>query len=532
MTSKNGSNDNGGRQHAQLQLQQRMMGGGGPSSSNGNNKKAAMLEMAAMNMSTPFYTTPDTVSSTAKTILKNIVTTMDELMDSRLRSTVSQLVNKAGGIHNSPLLFKLLSPSRNPIQIATAITRFVVPDAEDGENNIANKQQVVSGGGGGGGPGGTDELLSIPLLFKAVIDVKVFGEVSTLELSTPVTMTGKFDAHDGLLTAVDVSFDCVNLLKTMISQARLVTKTAVTKAAALSVQIAEWDTKKKAANLANNSNLSLHSLLGSSISHGSLNSHCFPSFSSLTQANSTNKELAKPQRNLSSKSSLRESRRGLLKTYSRNNNNASALLNTHNSMNKLGGDPSKSNNANATFDFGGNSMNRTSSTGNVVRFQMPSDYSCAPTTSSCDTPTVNNGHGGFCSSSTSSSSFPQDQQQQVQQQESPEEGKGNIHAGLFSWLQDDKIFLTEDKIKEQNAADEERERKLREAPMPLRFFSAAEDLGGGERGLEMVSQSIFGGASLKNNGGGAGHHQQQEKRRQQDQNQNDDHLNKRRKVWF
>lgn len=72
MTSKNGSNDNGGRQHAQHQLQQRMTGGGGPSSSNGNNKKAAMLEMAAMNMSTPFYTTPDTVSSTAKTILKNI----------------------------------------------------------------------------------------------------------------------------------------------------------------------------------------------------------------------------------------------------------------------------------------------------------------------------------------------------------------------------------------------------------------------------------------------------------------------------
>ena len=35
-------------------------------------KEAGLLEMAAMNMSMPFYTTPDTVSSTAKTLLKNI----------------------------------------------------------------------------------------------------------------------------------------------------------------------------------------------------------------------------------------------------------------------------------------------------------------------------------------------------------------------------------------------------------------------------------------------------------------------------
>ena len=38
----------------------------------GSNKRAAMLGMAAMNMSAPFYTTPDTVETTAKTILKNI----------------------------------------------------------------------------------------------------------------------------------------------------------------------------------------------------------------------------------------------------------------------------------------------------------------------------------------------------------------------------------------------------------------------------------------------------------------------------
>lgn len=44
------------------QMQQQM---GGP-------RKAAMLAAAATNMAAPFYTTPDTVASTATTILKNV----------------------------------------------------------------------------------------------------------------------------------------------------------------------------------------------------------------------------------------------------------------------------------------------------------------------------------------------------------------------------------------------------------------------------------------------------------------------------
>lgn len=127
-------------------------------------------------------------------------------------------------------------------------------------------------------------MLSIPLLFKAILDVKVFGEVNTVKLSAPVTMSGKFDSQDGLLTAVDVSFDCVNLLQTMIGQARSIVKAAVTKAATLSIQIAEWSakTKKKSVScvsagsgsLGNTapSIMSLHSLLGSTTSISSMSS--------------------------------------------------------------------------------------------------------------------------------------------------------------------------------------------------------------------------------------------------------------------
>jgi hypothetical protein len=50
------------------------------------------------------------------------------------------------------------------------------------------------------------------------------------------------------------------------------------------------------------------------------------------------------------------------------------------------------------------------------------------------------------------------------------------------------MFLTEDKIKEQNAINEEQERRDRDAPTPLRFFTAADAIGGGEGGLRKVSE--------------------------------------------
>jgi len=456
-------------------------------------KKSALMEIAAMNMSTPFYTTPDTVSSTAKTILKNIVTTMEELMDSRLRSTVSQLVNKSGGIANSQLLFRLLSPSRKPIQVATVITRFVIPDPTV-ENTAAAANMNQS----------TDEMmLSIPLQFKAILDVKIFGVVSTVELCAPVTMSGKFDPHDGLLAAVDVSFDCVRLLNTMIQQGRAVVKTAVTKAAALSVQIAEWHARKKASSLmrkgqgllnnygtAQQSQRSLHSLLGSDVSlntignsldGGATLTSLFTSFSSVSHSNNKGGVPVKPTKGL-----LRESSRGLWRSGLRNSN---AMRNSQ----------KFDNNANATFEFGGgtnSNMNTLARTASRVQFQIPTTLKNSPH----NTPRISS-----CATNSSSSSPPshqQAQQQSLQQQQQQEQeelqsaDKGNIHHGLFSWLQDDKMFLTEEKIQEQNAADAERERKLREAPMPLRFFTAAEDLGGGESGLQMVSNSIFGqGAS-------------------------------------
>lgn len=361
------------------------------------------------------------------------------------------------------------------------ITRFVIPD----DNDENDKQGTVTS---------TDEFLSIPLHFKATIDIKIFGERSTINLSTPVAMSGKFDAEDGLLTAVDVSFDCVNLLSTMIAQARTVVKTASTKAAGLSVQIAEWDAQRKKASLTNTtmaSMLSLQSLFSGSMSDtmslrslSSLEatiSSIFNSFPSLSAA----KKLAKQK----SSAGLSASSRGLLRNFPRNSSTMQQLAKS-----------------NATFDFGPSSAN---SSGNKVKFQMPSN-------SPPPLKALNN--------NSATSSLAGATPQASPEQEAEQQDNGNIHEGLFSWLKNDNMFLSDEKIQEQNAADVERERKQREAPMPMRFFTAAEDMGGGERGLEIVSNSIF-GASRKSRGDG-----RQDKKRHQDQSKQHTQK-KRRKLW-
>ena len=440
---------------------------------------------------------------------------MEELMDSRLRSTVSQLVRK-GGITNSQILFRLLSPSRRPIQVATVITRFVLPDGEGDTTHCSTSM---------------DDMVSIPLLFKAAVDVKVFSEVSVIELTCPVTMSGKFDGHDGLLNAVNVCFDCVSLLQAIIGQARLVVKLAVTKAAALSIQIAKWYAAKKC-GVQSMMSLSLYSLLGSSASLNSLGTldapelnSLFTSFSSMSNSNSN--KSAKQKSAKAGKGVLRESSYGLLRGYSRSNVNA--ILAKRNRLNNF----PASTTANATFDLvndlNNNAVGVATNTASVVRFR-------SPTTSPNYNSQANHSLSQQSSASTltcSSSLPPQALQIQAQtsqrprQEESQQVTNGNIHAGLFSWLQNDSMLLTDAKIKEQNASDAEYERLRRDAPMPLRFFTAADDMGGGQCGLEMVSKSIFGGALEQQQQNNC--ENENEKRWLQDQDQSNQHR-KRRKV--
>ncbi|KAL7480218.1 hypothetical protein ACHAW6_005915 [Cyclotella cf. meneghiniana] len=204
--------------------------------SNGGESSAAIQEqLAALNMNSPIYTSssPDSVAYTPKSLLTNTVRTMEELMESRLSGIMLQLLSAANSsAGNTRVMVHLLSPSRKPIKICTVVTRFESSQADDNDESQEGQQQTVA-----------------RMVFKAVLDVKIFGEVTSVELSAPVVIFGRFEDSAAtvaagtlveqrpLLTSVDIKFDCVALLRDMISNARILVKAAVTEAAALSVKI-------------------------------------------------------------------------------------------------------------------------------------------------------------------------------------------------------------------------------------------------------------------------------------------------------
>ena len=95
---------------------------------------------------------------------------MEELIESRLKSTLLQLVQKAadrGVQRHMNLLFRLISPSQNSLRINTILTQFVSSEhvSRDGHDNDTDNNGVT-----------------LSLEFKAIIDCVIFDEVKTVEL--------------------------------------------------------------------------------------------------------------------------------------------------------------------------------------------------------------------------------------------------------------------------------------------------------------------------------------------------------------
>jgi len=271
-----------------------------------------------------------------------------------------------------------------------------------------------------------------------------------------VTISAKFDISDNLISAIDIKFDCEILLSNMIANARSLVNTLIKKATALSIRVAKYHEEQSASALAVAQVLtrnipSLHSLgsLGNtSLSLCSNLSNVFSSLNSTSGRDSAGRSSRHPDRN-----SKESNSRGLRRTP----------FHTKPSTAKL-------QRVNEEFDLTREGfVARNKKSESVVRFKVPNSSEAA-------------------------------RLQSTSPKTTKAKESGNIYQGLFNWIQDDdKMFLTEDKIKEQNAIDEEKERRAREAPMPLRFFTAAEENGGGEGGLKKVSDALFGTSTKKDN---------------------------------
>ena len=97
---------------------------------------------------------------------------MEELIESRLKSTLLQLVQKSterGVERHMNLLFRLVCPSQSPLRITTILTQFVSSETMNSDNNVVDTDT-------------DNNQVKLNLEFKAVIDCTIFGEVITVEL--------------------------------------------------------------------------------------------------------------------------------------------------------------------------------------------------------------------------------------------------------------------------------------------------------------------------------------------------------------
>lgn len=78
---------------------------------------------------------------------------------------------------------------------------------------------------------------NFPLLFEAVFDAKVLGQLVTVSISVPGMITGNIHPQDGLLNRLEVVIDTITLLQEMMSQARVLAKKAVSRAAGIASSV-------------------------------------------------------------------------------------------------------------------------------------------------------------------------------------------------------------------------------------------------------------------------------------------------------
>lgn len=183
----------------------------------------SLEEATARKLSSPIICTKSDLEAAPGLILRNVSASYSSLIDSRLRSSLSALVRRAlclpetgsatGEDIKTKVLVGILSAgSQSPVTLSTVVTSFRVLPLSDRD---------PSGG------------VILPLVFEAIVDLSILGTTVTVPLRSPGTMNGTFDHRDGLIRSVEVTFDTMSFLQSMMKQARFAVRKAVTIAAGI-----------------------------------------------------------------------------------------------------------------------------------------------------------------------------------------------------------------------------------------------------------------------------------------------------------
>lgn len=182
-------------------------------------------DSAAFMLALPLFVDKSNVETVPIKIINNISQSLLNLIESRLRSSNAALLKQAFQRHPSlsaetSILTHLLQNS--PITLNTVVTSFRVVSTN--RNPSRNRYNT--------------EIL-LPLVFETVMDVSILGQLTTISFQAPGTVTGSFNCHDGLLQHVDIEFDTIALLQTMMKQARSCVRKTIARGVSISRILAE-----------------------------------------------------------------------------------------------------------------------------------------------------------------------------------------------------------------------------------------------------------------------------------------------------
>lgn len=184
------------------------------SGSDRSGRNISLIDIGALSLANPLNANRKNIDSVPMQLLSNITTSFRQLLISRLRASMIALVNtavKLGDLDEANVLRRLIG-SREPIKISTVVTSFTVLD--DDQHPPPGK-------------------IMKPIILEATIDAKMLGMVHTVTLQVPGTICAVINSSDYLLQSVDIAFDTIAFLKTMMAQARFLVKKTMKRAVKL-----------------------------------------------------------------------------------------------------------------------------------------------------------------------------------------------------------------------------------------------------------------------------------------------------------
>jgi hypothetical protein len=189
-------------------------------------KGASLLDAAAMNLSSPLHANKYNIDAVPSTLLSNVTSTMEQLLQSRLRASMIALIKQTTklGDHNEARILRRLMLSQKAVQITTVVSSFSVLDD--------NGYGVFVGN------------MSKPLVYELILDITMLGKQHTVSIQVSGDIHGAINSNQLQFDSVIISLDTVSLLEKMMAQTRHLIKKTLKRAATITTAYSNMQLKR------------------------------------------------------------------------------------------------------------------------------------------------------------------------------------------------------------------------------------------------------------------------------------------------